>query len=107
LNILVPTMMTLAAPAPPPIRQPVEKKRIALFVIIYENFLAVERAEAFAGNWRANSASTLPATRKREFQFTPPISNIARITRKKRRMAPIFSSVARWSCGITGHVKAC
>jgi hypothetical protein len=39
--------MLLAAPPPSSSRQPLRKKPVRLFVIIYEDFLAVERADPF------------------------------------------------------------
>ena|ERR1035441_4163307 len=73
-------MMRLAAP-PSSSRQPLRKKPVRLFVIIYEDFLAVERAESFCE--KLMRKLSLHACCRKEawsFHLLQQFPNIARIT---------------------------
>jgi hypothetical protein len=74
-------MVTLAAPHLSSSRQPLQKKPICLFVIIYEDLPAVERAETFCEKFmRKLSLHTCCRQEAWSFQLLNQFPNIARIT---------------------------
>jgi hypothetical protein len=73
-------MMLLAAP-PSSRREPLQKKPVRLFVMIYEDLLAVERAESFCE--KLMRKLSLRACCRKEawsFQLLQQFPNIARLT---------------------------
>jgi hypothetical protein len=100
-------MRTLDAPLSPT-REPLQKKPVCWFVIIYEDFLAVERAEAFCEKLK-RKLHVDGCSRKEawSFQSLREFPNIARITAEEAAEDADFIIVSPdGDTELPAHIKA-